>query len=239
MIKKETATTAYAQIKNDLIFKIQHDVYKIGDQLPTNNRLCEIYEVSRITVNRALEELERDGYIERKQGKGCFVKFKDIKQNISKYYSFTEELMNMGYTPGSKFISLKKTSPNSEVKELLDLKNDDKVFLLERLRLANGVIVALDRSYLPAKFIPNFNKKMLVSGSLYQTLQDNYGFRPNHSEEIIEAISVTSDDSNLLHMAPSSPALLVKRVSFYDDSKVEFNYLIVNSNVFKYRVSLK
>ena len=95
MIDRHSALTAYEQVKEDIKYKIAHDVYKIGDQIPTNVQLCDVYDVSRITINRALADLESEGYIERFQGKGCFVKMKEISQNMSRFYSFTEELRKM------------------------------------------------------------------------------------------------------------------------------------------------
>lgn len=239
MISKENGKTSYGQIRDDILFKIKNNIYKVGEQLPTNLELCDIYGVSRITVSRALNELENDGYIEKKQGKGCYVKFREINQSISTFYSFTEEVTKMGYVPSAIFISLKKELPTNEVAAALNLNKSDKVFVIKRLRLADDIIVAKDHSIIPEKFIPNFEKKMLAGGSLYEALENNYGFRPNHSEETIEAINISKDDAQKMQIEEGSPVLLIKRISFYNEIKVEFNYRIVNTKKFKYSMSLK
>jgi GntR family transcriptional regulator len=239
MIEKNNSEKAYEQVKRDLKSKISNGYYQNGDQLPTNMQLCEMYHVSRITINRALMELEADGCIERVQGKGCFVRLKEINQNISNFYSFTEELIKMGYVPSSIFVSLKLEKPSEEIAKALDLGAEDKVYVITRLRLADEMIVAYDRSAIPVKFFPNFNKRMLTGGSLYKALEDNYGIKPNHSEETVEAIGINQEDAEKMRLKVGSPVLLIKRVSYYNEKKVEFNYRLVNSRLFKYHMSLR
>lgn len=238
MIKKTSPVPAYYQVKIDIQERIRNDIYKVKEQLPTDMEFCELYQVSRITIRRALAELESEGYIERIQGKGSYVKFKEIKQNISKFYNFTDETIKMGYVPSSVFLKLELIEPNEEVREILDLEEREKVFLLERLRLADEMIAAYDRSFIPEKLIPGFKKEMLHEGSLYKSLQTNYGFVPNNSEETIEAVAIDEKDAMKMRIKVGSPQLLVKRVSFCDDKKVEFNYRIVNSKVYKYKLKL-
>jgi len=238
MIEKKSPVPVYYQVKTDIEEKIKHDYYKIGEQLPTDFEFCNIYNVSRITIRRALLELESTGYIERIQGKGTFVKFKDIKQNLTRFYSFTEEIIKMGYVPSAIFLKLELLVPDQEIQKLLGLKDGEQTYLLERLRLADEMIVAYDRSYIPEKIIPGFRKEMIREGSLYKALKDNYGFAPNNSEETIEAISINANDAAKMRVKAGTPELLVKRVSYFNDKKIEFNYRIVNSTLYKYKLKL-
>lgn len=235
---RDSVVPVYYRIKMDILEKIKQDIYKVGQLLPSDMDFCKIYDTSRITVRRALSDLENDGYIERIQGKGTYVKFKEIKQNMSKFYSFTDETVKMGFVPSSIFLSFNLIDADEKVRQKLDLPEGEKVFLLERLRLADDKIVAYDRSYIPEKVIPGFKKEMLNCGSLYNAIESNYGFRPNNSEETIEAMEIGSEDALRMRVKKNSAMLLVKRVSYYNDQKVEYNYRIVNSKVYKYRVKL-
>lgn len=85
MISRNSPMPAYYQTKMRIFDMIKQDDYEVGDKLPTDSDFCEMYGVSRITVRRALTELEQEGYIERIQGKGSYLRFKGLDQNISKF----------------------------------------------------------------------------------------------------------------------------------------------------------
>lgn len=239
MIKKTSPVPAYYQVKMEILENIKSNYWKVGDQLPTEMEFCDMYQVSRITVRRALFDLEGEGYIYHIQGKGSFVKFKEISQSMSKFYSFTDETIKMGYIPSAVFLDLTCLEAPREVSEALNLEEHDRVYLLERLRLADEMIIAYDRSYIPEKLIPNFSKEMLKGGSLYKALEKYYGFVPNNAEETIEAISIEPADAAKMRLRSNSPQLLVKRVAYYNDQKIEFNYRIVNSSIYKYKIKLE
>ena len=213
-------------------------VCEVGKQLPTDMEFCAIYDVSRITIRRALHELETDGYVHRIQGKGSYVRMNEIKQNIFKFYSFTDELEKMGYVPSSILIGFELIIPNEKIEKILDLDENEKVYKIERLRLADDVIAALDNSYIPEKHIPRFREEFLGDGSLYQALQFYYGFKPNNSEETIDAISLDKNSAEKMKLKAGIPQLQVERVSYFNKTKVEYNYRIVNSTVYKYRLKL-
>lgn len=239
MIEKNAPIPVYYQVKMSILDKIETEVYKVGEQLPTDMEFCDLYQVSRITVRRALSELEAEGYIERVQGKGSYVKFKGIHQSISKFYTFTEEIIKMGLVPGSIFVDFKEIKADENLAEKLRVAEGDDIYLVERLRLADKVIVAYDRSYIPKKIAPGFNMDMLMGGSLYSALDENFKMRPNNAEETLEAILVEEKDANKMRVPIGSPQLLVKRQSYHNDVLVEYNYRIVNSSVYKYRVNLE
>jgi GntR family transcriptional regulator len=239
ILDKKSPVPEYYQVQTDIEEKIKNGYYPKGAQLPTDMAFCEIYNTSRITIRRALQELENAGYVERRQGKGTFVKREDIEQNMSHFYSFTEELKKMGYIPSSIFLSLDLIVPNREVSKALGLKKGEKTYLLERLRLANGNIVAYDRSYIAETVLPGFNKDMITDGSLYQGMKEHYGFAPNNSEETIEAVAISGKDARRMKIAAGTPVLLVKRTSFFKTKPIEFNFRIVNSEVFKYKMKLE
>lgn len=238
MIEKKSPVPAYYQVKMEILQKIKSNEWKVGDQLPTNMEFCDLFGVSRITIHRALSDLEADGYIYRIQGKGCFVKFKEINQSMNQFYSFTEEITKMGYVPSAIFLDLKLIPASTEVREALDLEVGENVYLLERLRLADEVIIVYDRSYIPEKLIPGFNKDMVREGSLYKALREYYHISPNGADETIEALSISEPDAIKMRLKKNQPVLLVKRICQDNERKIEFNYRIVNSSVYKYRVRL-
>ena len=80
----------YYQLKESFISNILSAVWPPDSKMPSERELCETYNVSRVTVRKALDELVQGGFIYRKQGKGTFVKRKSLEQKLSKFYSFSE-----------------------------------------------------------------------------------------------------------------------------------------------------
>lgn len=238
MISKSSPMPAYYQIKMRILDMIKQDMYEVGDKLPTDSEFCTQYGVSRITVRRALSELEQEGYIERIQGKGSYLKFKGLDQNIEKFYSFNDEIHKMGMVPSSIFLKLELIAADSTIADILKISEGDKVYLLERLRLANDIIIAYDRSYLPEYIVPGFNKNMISSGSMYDAMERHFDAKPTVAEESLEAISINEKDAMKMRLKPNSSQLLVKRLSYNKDRIVEYNYRIVNSSVYKYKFKL-
>ena len=86
------ALPLYRQIYIDLLEKIRDGTYLENKSLPAERVLCHMYHVSRSTIRRTLDELQRDGYIVKAQGNGNFVKPKVFDQKLTKFHSFASSL---------------------------------------------------------------------------------------------------------------------------------------------------
>ncbi|CAH0119238.1 HTH-type transcriptional repressor NagR [Paenibacillus sp. CECT 9249] len=239
MLDKKNPLSLYIQMKQIIMNKINDGEWKVGDKIPSETELCEQYNISRITARRAMTELEHEGLIERKPGKGTFVKFAGISQELSKFYSFTEEMKIRGFTPSSKLIDIEVVYPDEEIRTALSMDIQEKVYLIKRLRLANGEIIVIDRSYLPCKLFPELEQYDFEQHSLYQTLQEQYGIVANVAEETIDAILINKENADLLEINKNTPGLLIKRVTYSDETPIEFNHRIVNRDKYKYKVVLR
>lgn len=238
-VNKHSPVPAYYQVKMNILKQIESEIWKKGDKLPTDKEFCEIFNVSRITIRRALMDLEIDGYIHKIQGKGTFVKLKEFKQSLTSFYSFTNEIAKMGHTPSAVFLNLKTVEANKEVSESLRIDFCEPVYLLERLRLADEIIIAYDRSFMPIEYFPNFIENYKPNSSLYKTFQDFYNIYPNKADETLEAIAINKEDAVKMTVPAYSPQLLVKRIAYSGSRIVEFNYRIVNSSMYKYKITLE
>ena len=85
----------YYIIKQDLIKMINDEILTAGQMVPSESKLMQQYNVSRITARKALEELSNEGYIYKVQGKGCFVKDNIEVQSLSKICGYTEEITKL------------------------------------------------------------------------------------------------------------------------------------------------
>ena len=82
-LSASSATPLYLQLHDDLVKNIRNNHLKPGDRLPTESELRETYSVSRVTVRKALGALVEEGYLDRKSGKGTFIRTPKIQRGLS------------------------------------------------------------------------------------------------------------------------------------------------------------
>lgn len=237
-IDRNSPVAIYFQIKEDIESKIASNILKEGDKLPTEKELCKQYGVSRITIRRALQELENDDMVKSIQGKGAFVSSSSIKQDLTMFYSFSDEIIKRGFVPSSIFVQLSLETPSNVIKKALELDEDEKVYMLMRIRMADNHMIALDRSYFSEKRFKDFDKKYLANGSLYEAFDKYYGVKANTAVEEIESVPIPKEDAEIIGAKENSPYLLVKRISMANDLPIEYNYRLVNTKNYKYRIKL-
>lgn len=138
----------YRHIEEDLLSQITAGNLQPGDTVPAERELCEHYGVSRITVRRAISELETRGYVQRYQGKGTFVSRSRIQREMGQLLSFSEEMRTQGYTPSSKLLNLQHRPADKSTASLLQMEDGEPVWIVERLRLADDEVISLSISYL-------------------------------------------------------------------------------------------
>jgi GntR family transcriptional regulator len=183
-----------------------------GAPLPTERELCAGFGVSRATVRHALQRLEGEQRIYRRQGKGTFVARAKIEQRLG-LTSHTEEMRARGMVPGSKLIDVSRIAASSEVAGALQLGEGAEVLQIERLRLADGEPIAIEVLYLNAERFDGISAALGESGSLYQLLHSDYGVDLASADETIEAVVAGSREAGLLGCGKDAPLLLLSRLS--------------------------
>jgi GntR family transcriptional regulator len=198
----------YRQLRDTLANLIQE--LPAGSALATERELCETYGVSRSTVRQALQQLEVEQRIYRRQGKGTFVARAKIEQPLE-LTSHTEGMRARGIMPGSKLIDIRRLPAGSDVGPMLGLSAETEVLRIERLRLADGDPIAIEVLYLNAARFDGITAALGESGSLYQLLYSDYGVELASAEETIEAVVAGSREVDLLGSWPGAPLLLLSR----------------------------
>lgn len=238
MLNEKAPVALYYQLKEILVEKIKSNAWEIDSKIPTERELCELYKVSRITVRQALEELENQGLLYRKQGKGTFVTAPKIEQRLSKFYSFSEEIRNMGYTPDTKIIEFKIVAPDDTIAKHFNEKGLT-VYCIKRLRLANNEPFAIETSFIPRDLCPDLTADEVSAQGLYNTMKTKYNLIPNQAIETFEAVIIHPEDASFLHVGKNSPGLLLERTTYANERIVEFCHGIIRGDRYKYQVVLK
>lgn len=238
MVNKKNKLPLYLQLMEDIIKKIEQGDYTENEKLPSERELCDIYNLSRITVRNALQELEQEEYIYKLHGKGTFVAPKSYKQRLVKVYSFTEEMIKMGKTPKTNVLSFNIMPVDQRLAQKMNLDLDQDVYQIKRLRLADDVPFISETSYLPVSLFPNLTRQALESRPMYSIFMDDYAIGVSKATEQFSVTSLRSEEAHDLKAEIGSPAMLLKRLAYHEDTIIEYTISIISGNKFKYTVEL-
>ncbi|KUO71152.1 MAG: hypothetical protein APF77_10410 [Clostridia bacterium BRH_c25] len=221
-MKKNIPIPLYYQVKEDIINKIKDGIYSIEEKVPGENELQKIYNVSSITVRKALTDLVNEGYLYRIQGKGTYVAKPKINRLLN-LMSFTDEMKEKGIEPSTKIIEI-KTVVDEMISKKLRISEDREITMVKRLRLADDVPIALQTSYVPASILTSSDAAQLKQlNSLYAVLKEK-GIEPHSAREVYN-IAMMEDKAtySLFNKKKGTPAFYVKRMT-YDREGILFEY---------------
>jgi GntR family transcriptional regulator len=236
-VDRDSPVPLYYQLRAALLNLIKEGRIKEGEPIPTERELGDKFQVSRITVRRAIDELVREGYLTTHQGKGTFAARPKIQRHMTHMKSFSEEMAEEGHRPGSQLLSLRHEKAAGFVASALHVSDDEWVWVVERLRLADGEPICLSWAYLnlpPPVTLTPFELEQQVS--LWSILEKK-GITLTRSEETIQAVSAGEREADLLHVAPGAPLLLVEGVVYSDqDVPIEYHKILNRGDRYTYSV---
>ncbi len=238
MIEMLKNTHLYYQVYMMIKEKIVSGFYKEGDKLPSERKLCDEYDVSRITIREALEKLEADNLIQREHGRGSFVLGNQYNQKMNNLYSFKDEIEKNGDKAITKVINIHKVKPSLYLQEKMQLKSFQEVYELKRLRLANDRPLVYETSYLPIKYCEGLDQFDFNEVSLYETLNNQYQIQINHAYETLTAKLLTEEQAKYLDKNISAPCMFIERYSYVDDEIIEFTESVASGKDYRYTVDL-
>lgn len=218
-LDRKTYVPLYHQLKQILLEEILSGKLKPDDRLPSEDEVAASYGVSTITVRRTLTDLAAAGYIRRERGRGTFVLRPPIEQGPRELTSFSHEMTGRGLRSSSKVLEHKVIEANVFVAKQLRLEEGSEVFLLRRLRLADGEPMGIQTAHVPLFLAPTLMNEDFSSGSLYDRLRQKFGLFPAHAREIHSAALVEGDDAVLLHLSEGSLGLSATRLTFLSDGR--------------------
>lgn len=229
----------YCQLAEKIEEKINDGSWKKGTCIPSERELSDIYRVSRITVRNAIDELARQGKLEKRQGKGTFVLSKSIIQNLGNVYSFSREMEKQGKISSTILVNKKILKADSKMSECLGMNEGEDVIYLERLRCADDQVpIMLERSYFEKSKYPFVLNIDLKHESLYKTLEDTYHIEINTAVETFKACELNAMECKLLHCPKKQYGLLVKRTSYMNNQIVCYSSIVSKGDIFEFTVKL-
>lgn len=238
MLDKDSKIPLYSQLMDILIHEIQSDMQE-NEKMLSEREICKKYNVSRTTVRQAFQELEREGYIYIKHGRGAFVTSKKFNQNLQGFYSFTEEMKKLGKEPSSKVIKFEIITSNNDIAKKMKLENEELVYKFSRLRFADNEKMMLETTYVPYNMFPGITKDDLNKTPLYDIFRDRFNTVVEYAEEIFIPVLTNEDEAEKLNIGVGSPSLKISRFAYNINNKIiEYTISIARGDKFKYNIKL-
>lgn len=230
----------YIQLIEILKDKIRAGEWSWGDRLPSEPELCDIYSVSRTVVRQALKEIELEGIITRRKGKGTFISEPKISESLAqKLTGFYQDMMEKGMVPETKVLRQEIVSANTKVAEYLDIDPGTLVFEITRLRYVNGIPIVLVTTYLPFELCPQLEDADLSEQSLYAFLEKECGLFIASGRRYIEAVATNEIESKLLEVEEGAPSVSLESVSFLEDgTPIEYFHALHRGDRSRFEVEL-
>jgi GntR family transcriptional regulator len=207
------ASTLYARIEETIATEIAQGEYRPGDQLPTEDELLQRFQVSRITVRRAIQNLVRRGLLEIRRGLGTFVLSPRIEAELTKLTGFVEDMNAAGRNATARVLSQNIVAASARVAERLQLAKGTKVMQIKRVRLAGGLPISFDETYLHLPLGKQIVRNDLRLHPIFTLLEEEYGVQLVEADYELEAVIATKAIADALQVEVGSPIFQIERTS--------------------------
>lgn len=225
-LDRDDPRALYVQLYSRLRAKIQRGAWEAGTMIPPETEIGERYGVSRITVRAALDQMVRDGLIERMRGRGSFVRSM-APETRACLTSLTEQVIRSGRTPSTDVLGVAIDVAGAFGEDDLPFAADASIARVERVRRIDGRRVALMRSFLPERVVPGIAVSDFAetgsAQSLLYVLEHRFGVILDQGEETLVPTGAAARDAAPLGIPPGTP-VAVKICRIEDASGVTMLY---------------
>jgi GntR family transcriptional regulator len=184
-----------------------------GDRLPSEAELCARFDVSRMTARQAVQLVAAEGRIERRRGAGTFVRSRPVPRDLGSPLSFSGSMRARGMTASSQTLRRGEVTPNEDECRELGLDTDDPAYELERVRLADGTPMAIERAVMPMDLAMSL-RDGFEHGSLHDAFR-SVGRIPSEAHAEVSARRANRRERELLGL-PQSGIIISERRTIYD-----------------------
>ena len=209
----DSGRSRHEQISDWVRTQIEEGRYQVDEQLPSESELCERFDVSRITVRRALQTLESEELIYRRQGLGSFVKEPRAKPGMARLTDFAQDMAQAGLEATSEVLFHGQENASPLVATKLEVEPDTPVVQLDRLRLGDGRPMAFDRTWLPLFYGQLLERYDLQTETIYGILEREYELPVLRGQYRIEAVNARKELVQPLEVEEGQALLRIDRLS--------------------------
>ena len=233
-LKADSSSPLYHQLMQRITADIEQGTYPVGTRIPPEHELEQLYQVSRVTVRRALAELTSEGLLERKQGKGTFVSMPQGNVQLKNLHSFHDSCKINKVKPSTDVIYVKETVANSTDAEELNLSSGSRVLETLRVRRADGIPFVLERNRFSMAYA--YLQDLDLTGSLYSLLRE-YGVEPKLAVHDVSLHFATEEEAKMLDIKKGEPLVCLHEVIYDQKGRPLHNSIqLIRGDRFVFRI---
>ncbi|GEM_PF-1625240 len=219
-IGKATAVPAHIQVRDFLLKQIKTGSLKPADKIPSERELSRLCNVSRVTIRKSIGSLVNEGLLVSVPSKGTFVNEVMQREDLEYVESFFSQGEKRGFVGRIRLLEEELVIADVEMAERLKVDEGEKLFRINRLKLANGMPLCSELRYIPYKFIPEMIGRKLAERSLTEYLKKRSDLKVAHRELQILPILIDDKTATLLRTYAGAPVLLVTEILSLEDGSV-------------------
>jgi GntR family transcriptional regulator len=204
----------YSVLKQEIVGMINREEFQVNDLIPSERELMVKYDMSRITVRKAIDDLVNEGYLYRVQGKGTYIKSDEQTQDLFSITSCTEDIKRLNMTPSRRVISATVLAADKRRARRLQIPDESLVLQLKRVYYANSKPINYTTTYIPLDTFPGIEKYNFETESLYSVMETNYGVKIASAQRTLEAILAHDETAEYLDVKPGEPLILFRCETF-------------------------
>ena len=213
-LNNQNGITYYRQIADIVITRVYDGIYPLGNQLPSARELSDEFQCNRHTIRRALDLVESENLIYRRQGRGTFVV--DALPKRQPKTELSIGLIDISHALGSRppcQLLSSTVQPAQEIANQLQIDEDAEVIFIHRLRFINKLPAIVEYIYIPLALTPTL-QEFDLSLSLRKIMKEEFGLQRLRNDVVFESVLSTAYISELLDLPVGSAMMLEKRTSF-------------------------
>lgn len=231
----------YHQMYELLRDRILSGEFKPGDLLPAEPELMAIYDVSRITVRKAVELLSNENLVYKRRGKGTFVRMAMLKSDASRILSFEQDMQQRGFTPATKLLETKVARVSHVTAEKLGIQTGDELVFIKLQHFANGEPILLEEVYLVHRYCPGVIEQLdLARQSISELLEREYDIRIERATQTISAMVATESLQELMNVSDTQALIYIEDISYSQlDIAVQYRRMHYRADRYALELALK
>lgn len=204
----------YYQLYDRLFQGIINGTYAVGECIPFESELMEVYQVSRSTARRSMEMLANDGFVKKQRGLGTVVISTHPKHSPQHVARYSRKRDMTDVIAQKKVIEFGVIDAPSEISDALSLNLNTPVICLKRVRVGDTEPYYLEINYFEKEYVPEMLNRDFSEESLRVYLDKTYNIQWSYATQEIFAIVAEEEIAKLLKVNVGEPLLHIKRISF-------------------------